>query len=246
MICLDNTDTLEGGASVANVVDYTVHGLVGTTFTNIAQGQLSDSNPSVLYTAGAAISIVSITLVNTHSAAVTVDLYLDPADAGTPRRLIPKTMTLGIGYSATFDGQRLTVQDASGSIITSNAALQTMQTIYPVGALYISTLSTNPATLLGFGTWAAFGAGRALVGLDAGQAEFDTVEETGGEKTHTLTEAEMPAHTHSYWAPTGGGSVGGGGSITNVPSLSTGSTGDSGAHNNLQPYIVVYMWKRTA
>lgn len=119
MICLDNTDTLEGGASVNNVVDYTVHGLVGTAFTNIAQGQLSDTNPSVLYTAGAAISIVSVIFVNTHSAAVTVDLYLDPANAGTPRRLIPKTLTLGIGYSMHFDGQRLTILDASGRIATS-------------------------------------------------------------------------------------------------------------------------------
>ncbi len=118
MICLNNTDTLEGGASVNAVVDFSVHGLVGTTFTNIAQGQLSNTNPSVLYTAGAAISIVSVIFVNTHSAAVTVDLYLDPANAGTPRRLIPKTLTLGIGYSMHFDGQRLSILDANGAIIT--------------------------------------------------------------------------------------------------------------------------------
>jgi len=119
MICLNNTDTLEGGASVNAVVDYTVHGLVGTSFTQIAQGQLSNTNPSVLYTAGAAISIVSVIYVNTHSAAVTVDLYLDPANAGTPRRMIPKNLSLGIGYSAHFDGQRLTILDASGRIATS-------------------------------------------------------------------------------------------------------------------------------
>ena len=118
MICLDNTDTLEGGASVDNVVDYTVHGLVGTTFTNIAQGQLSVTNPTVLYTAGAAISIVSVIYVNTHSAAVTVDLYLDPANAGTPRRLIPKALTLGVGYSAHFDGARLSILDAVGGLVT--------------------------------------------------------------------------------------------------------------------------------
>ena len=118
MICLNNTDTLEGGASVNAVVDYTVHGLVGTSFTQIAQGQLSNTNPSVLYTAGAAISIVSVIYVNTHSAAVTVDLYLDPANAGTPRRMIPKNLSLGIGYSAHFDGQRLTIIDpgAAGGV----------------------------------------------------------------------------------------------------------------------------------
>ena len=115
MICLNNTDTLEGGASVNAVVDYTVHGLVGTAFTQIAQGQLSNTDPSVLYTAAAAISIVSIILVNTHSAAVTVNLYLDPANAGTPRRMIPKSLSLGIGCSAHFDGQRLTIGDPSGA-----------------------------------------------------------------------------------------------------------------------------------
>lgn len=106
MICLDNTDTLEGGASVDAVVDYTVHGLVGSTFTVLADGQLSDTDPSVLYTAGAAISIVSITLVNTHTGAVNINLYLDSADGGNPRRMIPKDYTLDVGSSLHFDGQR--------------------------------------------------------------------------------------------------------------------------------------------
>ena len=118
MICLDNTDTLEGGASVDAVIDFTVHGLVGSTFTNIAQGQLSDTDPTVLYTAGAAISIVSVIYVNTHSAAVTVNLYLDPANAATPRRMIPKDLSLGIGYSMHFDGQRCTVMDDNGGIVS--------------------------------------------------------------------------------------------------------------------------------
>lgn len=68
---------------------------------------------------------------------------------------------------------------------------------FPVGAVFLAVVSTNPATLLGYGTWAAFGAGRMLVGLDAADADFDTAEETGGAKTHTLTVAEMPAHTHT-------------------------------------------------
>lgn len=118
MICLDNTDTLEGGASVDAVVDYTVHGLVANTFTVIADGQLSDTDPTVLYTAGSAISIVCITFVNTHSAAVTVNLYLDSANGGNPRRMIPKDVSLGIGYSLHFDGQRCTILDASGNVQT--------------------------------------------------------------------------------------------------------------------------------
>lgn len=127
-----------------------------------------------------------------------------------------------------------------------------IDSIYPVGSIYISTVSTNPSNYFG-GTWVAFGAGRTLVGIDAGQTEFDTVEETGGAKTHTLTVTEMPSHTHpgSSGAITsvqsGNGLVSGSG---NPPVVSAGNiaqaTGGGEAHNNLQPYIVTYFFKRTA
>jgi hypothetical protein len=84
MICLNNTDLLRGGASAATAVDYTVHGSVADVFTVIASGQLSNTNPSTLYTATGATSIVSITCVNTSASSVTVDLYIDPLAAGTP------------------------------------------------------------------------------------------------------------------------------------------------------------------
>lgn len=129
----------------------------------------------------------------------------------------------------------------------------TLSDVYPVGCIYTSTVSTNPGTVFGFGTWSAFGAGRVLVGFDSGQTEFDTVEETGGAKTHTLTTPEIPAHVHNQTRlPT---STGGVTSFTVDTSMSgtpattgvdTGSTGGGGAHNNLQPYIVVYFFKRTA
>jgi hypothetical protein len=139
---------------------------------------------------------------------------------------------------------------ADGGTFTST---DMVNLVYPVGSIYVSTVSTNPGTLFGTGTWAAFGAGRALVGLDAGQTEFDTVEETGGAKTHTLVEAEMPAHVHNQTRlPTATGGVVGftvDTSMSGTPGVTgvdTGSKGGGGAHNNLQPYIVVYMWKRTA
>lgn len=131
--------------------------------------------------------------------------------------------------------------------------------IYPVGAIYISTSSTNPWTLFG-GTWATFGAGRTLVGLDSGQTEFDSVQETGGEKTHTLTVNEMPSHTHWLTRAVGDATDSWGGAWYwlatsfwwDVPEESEtddydmmSSVWSSQAHNNLQPYIVVYMWKRT-
>lgn len=121
--------------------------------------------------------------------------------------------------------------------------------LYPVGSIYFSVNSTNPGTSLGFGTWSAFGAGRVPVGFDSGQTEFDTDEETGGAKTHTLSTAEIPAHNHTADARTSkfGSSVGTVFS-KNTPDTqsSVDNTGGGGAHNNLQPYIVVRMWKRTA
>jgi hypothetical protein len=125
---------------------------------------------------------------------------------------------------------------------------------FPVGYILISTVNTNPSTFLGYGTWSAFGAGRVMVGLDSGQTEFDTAEETGGAKTHTLQTSEMPAHTHvinSQTATTGSATSYEHGvldtSSTEAEATEvTGSTGGGGAHNNLQPYIVCHFWKRTA
>ena len=75
---------------------------------------------------------------------------------------------------------------------------------FPVGSVFISVVITNPGTLLGYGTWSAIGAGRMLVGLDSGDTDFDAVKETGGAKTKTIAQANLPnistgagtAHTH--------------------------------------------------
>lgn len=125
--------------------------------------------------------------------------------------------------------------------------------IYPVGSIFMSaTLSTTSsvATALG-GTWVAWGAGRVPVGVDAGDGDFDTAEETGGEKTHTLVESEMPSHTHKMNGRRGNTSAGDG-SFSGLSWSGTATTayaasaGGGGAHNNLQPYITCYMYKRTA
>lgn len=149
---------------------------------------------------------------------------------------------------------------------------------YPVGSIYINASNnTNPATLLGFGTWTAFGAGRVMVGFNASDPLFDTAEETGGSKdaitvshTHTATVSD-PGHAHEVlsagrgafvdffntYQNTGNLFVSGSststgtsnsGSDTNTTgiSVSNSSTGSSGTNANLQPYITVYMWKRTA
>ena len=129
--------------------------------------------------------------------------------------------------------------------------LNNVSPAFPIGGIFISVVATDPATLLGYGTWTAFGTGRTLVGIDTGQTEFDVVEETGGEKTHTLSTAELPAHRHGVTA--GGLTQHGGANVklqtaggSNTWDNETEDAGSGTAHNNLQPYIVVYMWKRTA
>lgn len=124
--------------------------------------------------------------------------------------------------------------------------------IYPIGSIYISINSTNPGTSLGFGTWSAFGAGRVPVGFSSGETEFDTDEETGGEKTHVSTLAETAAHSHTAGGGTANfrinaGAINIASAGANAAGLGTmDQAGGGGAHNNLQPYIVVRMWKRTA
>ena len=157
--------------------------------------------------------------------------------------------------SASAASASATAADASADAAAASAAsVPTMATILatmmPVGFVVTLGVSTNPATLYGFGTWAAI-AGRVIVGIDAGQTEFDTLDETGGAKTHTLTIAETPAHTHNAYYNAGGfasDSAIQAGLVTNCNrgGLATSSVGSDGAHNNLQPYIVKYVWQRTA
>ena len=137
--------------------------------------------------------------------------------------------------------------------LSAGSGLVTMAEIYPVGSIYINAaVTTNPATLLGFGTWAAFGSGRMMVGYDATDGDFDALQETGGAKTHTLSISEMPSHTHNQPAgilpPPNSNDVDvtGGNARTLGNNVSTDATGGGGSHNNMPPYIVAYMWRRTA
>ena len=171
--------------------------------------------------------------------------------------------------------------------------------LYPVGSIYINaTDNTNPATLFGFGTWSAFGAGRVPVGFDSSNAMFDTASETGGSydavvaaHTHTGTTGNQsadhshsastsisdPGHFHNYFTGSGefttpsgfpanansgptyqtlstntrttGISAStslGGVNANHNHSFTTASSGVSATNANVQPYITVYMWRRTA
>jgi hypothetical protein len=145
----------------------------------------------------------------------------------------------GIGGSVQIDGEH--IKTYIGKLM------------YPVGSLYFNADDdTDPATLLGFGTWAAFAEGEVLVGQDTGDSDFDVLEETGGAKTHALTTSEMPSHRHSLGDIRTTEHYTGTDSNWRTKSASSGSSaytnysGSGNSHNNLQPYVVVKIWKRTA
>ena len=179
--------------------------------------------------------------------------YVDVATLGTVEA--SKAVTADANKDIT-GARNLTITGA----LSAGSGLITLADVYPVGSIYINAaVATNPATLLGFGTWVAFGAGRVMVGIDASQTEFDTLGEESGSKTHQLTEAELPSHFHlsGYGAdatPRHGttGSLSSvridndGNAFFSTSAAHTSSVGSGTAHNNLQPYIVVYMWRRTA
>lgn len=120
---------------------------------------------------------------------------------------------------------------------------------YPIGSIYMSTEDTSPDTLFG-GTWERI-TGRFLLGAtdNGSSGASQAAGRTGGEATHTLTENEMPAHTHPIPYTTYNTSTSGTSrrfAAYSGSTVSTGSAGSGAAHNNMPPYLSVYMWKRTA
>ena len=146
-------------------------------------------------------------------------------------------------------------------IATTALVFAAMQALYPVGSIYSNiSVSTNPATLFGFGTWVAL-EGVTVIGRSSTDSTFGTAGSTGGSKdaivvshTHTITD---PGHTHTTNGTTFGGGaqglVGGGNPYlasetigTSTTGISINSTGSSATNANLPPYVVAYVWKRTA
>jgi hypothetical protein len=142
---------------------------------------------------------------------------------------------------------------------------------FPVGSVFLSVVSTNPATLLGYGTWEQIAGGQMLVGQTSGDPDFDVAEETGGSKTKTITAGNLPqlsvsitdpGHVHvqnKNTATTGplSGTTPDASTNTSAPSgystesattgiTATANTGGANtAINVMNPYFVVYVWKRT-
>ena len=196
-----------------------------------------------------------------------------------------KADTNGPTFTGTPLAPTATYGTSTTQLATTAFVQAALQAMYPVGSVYINaTVATNPATLLGFGTWVSVGDGKVLVNQDTGDTAFDVIGETGGSKdaivvahTHTGTTASSgththnitdPGHTHSYtsygqlnasgsgesvWRNTSSGTTGSSTTGISIDSsgahthtITTDSTGSIGINANLQPYVVVKMWKRTA
>ena len=174
------------------------------------------------------------------------------------------TVLTGIPLAPTASTGNSTTQIATTAFVQAAA---TALASYPVGSIYISTVATNPNTLFGFGTWVAFGAGRVVLGsggsygagTTGGSADAIIPSHIHG-ATSTVND---PTHNHgsnsNQFAGTSVGSSVGYSSFSNGASPTTANastgitvstaittTGVSPTNANLPPYIVVYMWNRTA
>jgi hypothetical protein len=120
MIVLNSGDAIRGDAAAATVVDYTIFGLDNNTLKQLADGQLAAAEGD-LYTADSVDVITTIVIVNTDSVARAINLFLLP-NAGTARRIIAKDLSLGAGYSLHWSGDKISVMNASGQIVTTTAS----------------------------------------------------------------------------------------------------------------------------
>lgn len=214
---------------------------------------------------------------NGVASAVSVDLSTLAPKASPGLTGTPTAPTANVD---TNDTQIATCGFVRNAIAKYAPMLDTMKKIYPVGSIYISTVSTNPSELFGFGTWEAMPAGRVLLAQGKVETENYThnfvAGETGGEFVHQLTVGELPNHNHTASTNTTGnhnhytsiptvtnqgsdfGKAGNefansgpgrlnlyteyGGNHSHTISIS--DTGSNQAHNNLSPYIAIYIWKR--
>ncbi len=277
------TSSVTGTLPVANggTGTTTAQGAMNTFAGAVTSGQyLRGNGTNVVMSAIQAADVPTLNQ-NTTGTAAGLSVTLAVASGGTGVTTSTGSGSTVLSASPTFTGAPAAPTASYGTNTTQLATTAfvqaALQALHPVGSIYINaTNSTNPGTLLGFGTWTAFGAGRVPVGFDSGNALFDTAEETGGSPdaitvshTHTATTTITdPGHTHTpqTLGSAQAGSDNGGAPVDAATGYGTGrvseptnsnttgitaattvaSTGSSGTNANYQPYITVYMWKRTA
>jgi hypothetical protein len=274
----------------------------GITGGNYFYATLTDSsnNLEIVKVTGRASDVLTVvraqegTTARAYSAADKIELRLTAAGMNSFAQLgLDNTLSGSNTFSGTntfsgsntfsgavaLTGAATAVTQSSGDNTTKIATTQFvttgLQAAYPIGSIYISTVSTNPNTLFGFGTWVAFGTGRMLISQDGSTY---TAGSTGGSSTSTIGTTNLPSHTHTFSGTTGArdlnhthqyGSANnyGGGGPNSFDARNTGSyttsgasvdmnhthsfsgttdgTGSGTALATISPYIAVYMWNRT-
>ena len=178
---------------------------------------------------------------------ITFDNYGHAKSTGSSSERTDSQIINTVG-AALVAGENISIDRGTPDKIKINydLASEILESAYPVGSIYISVGSANPQDIFG-GAWARFAQGRCLIGLDSGDEDFNSISETGGSKNHTLTVNEMPAHNHGatpeFKFSSSRGALSSNFSLDGSNIINTGG---GAAHNNMQPYIVVAMWKRTA
>jgi hypothetical protein len=246
---------------------------VSITGTTTSSGTIT-SSANLVIADGGTIGSASDTDAMTIAAGGAVTFSQNPVfpDGGLPIDDLNIDGGTDIGADL-VDADLFIVDDGAGGTNRKSAMsrLKTyiLSSVYPVGSIFISTSSTSPATSLGFGSWSRFGEGRILVSQSSSDSDFDTAEETGGAKTHTISESQLPSHQH-FTMNTGNGfgnnlennvnfagttnSRGGLGNNDYIMQAinstanagKTSAVGSGSAVTHMNPYIVTYMWKRTS
>ena len=233
-LVMSKIDTTGAGVSIAGEVDATAIGatLNGVLSQNFATNTAVDNK---------FVANQAIPLINPFATPFTWNDIASENFVNT-RNFAPQSTT----YTKT---------EVDNAISSAGSSL-TINDIYPVGSIYFTASTVSPSTSIG-GSWVRYAQGKCLFGVDDADTDF-SLEQTGGEKNHTLTKAEIPPHVH---IEEGGGNyyVNGSGIIYGSPhpnlgighadmdtsnGCADGLRGDP--HNNLPPYIAIYIWKRTA
>lgn len=238
-----NTMTLTFKVALANTETYTAdNGSASGTWTSVAQLTNSLANLGGFY-----LSNKSYDLIGILSDKFTKTEFKYTV---TTEKVVVSYDQNGVGVNKIRERGAVDVLGdvyIDGELYLNSKRL--IDVFYPVGVIYESTSSTSPATIMG-GTWERFGNGKVTVGVSENEVEFNTVNKSGGEKVHTLTIDEIPAHSHRYTTSNIQNYVKVEASSTYGRSADktaqTSSVGGGRAHNNLQPYVTVYRWRRIA
>jgi len=231
-------------------------------FTNIATAVATKANTSSPTLTGTPAAPTPATSTNSTQIATTAFTQAAIVAGVAPKAPLASPALTGAPTAPTASVGTNTTQVATTAYTTAAVAALVIPAVtaavvnalaYPVGSIYTSILATNPNSLLGLGTWVAFSAGRVMLGAGGGYS----AGATGGATTdsHTLTLNEIPSHVHGYTGVQGNGNPDGSsdsvaaGEPTSYPrktELDYEGGGAAHSHDIMQPYIVVYFWKRTA